>query len=88
MEQRMSVISLGVADLPAMRQLYTHTLGWQPVAANGDIVFFKLNGLLLSLCCGTQLASFASLPAPGGQSGFRGFTLAHNVSPDEQVRAL
>lgn len=88
MEQRLSVITLGVEDLPAMRQFYTGQLGWQPVAANGDIVFYTLNGLLLSLCRRAQLADFAGLPAPGSQSGFRGFTLAHNVSSDEQVRAL
>jgi hypothetical protein len=88
MEQRLSLITLGVEDLPAMRQFYTDTLGWQPVAANKDIVFFKLNGLLLSLYSRAQLADFVGLSAPGSQSGFRGFTLAYNVPSDEQVRAL
>ena len=70
-----------------MRQLYTGQLGWQLVADNVDIVFYTLNGLLPSLCSRAQLADFAGLPAPGSQSGFRGFTLAHNVCSDEQVRA-
>ncbi len=88
MEQRLSVVTLGVEDLPAMRQFYTDKLGWQPAAAGGDIVFFKLNGLLLSLYDRKQLAAFMNLPLPGSPIGFRGFTLAYNVNTAAEVLDL
>ncbi len=88
MKQRLSVVTLGVEDLPAMRQFYAGKLGWQPAAANGDIVFFKLNGLLLSLYGRKQLATFLNLPLPGNPIGFRGFTLAYNVNTAGEVLDL
>lgn len=88
MEQRLSVITLGVKDLPAMRQFYTQQLGWQPVASNREIVFFKLNGLLLSLYGSSQLADFLGLSPSEDQSGFRGFTLAYNVLSSGEVLTL
>jgi catechol-2,3-dioxygenase len=83
MEQRLSIITLGVDDLPAMQAFYKNKIGWQPVAANRDIVFFRLNGFLLSLFSLKQLADFINLPQV--QSGFRGFTLAYNVNSGQEV---
>lgn len=48
MQQRMSVLTIGADNLSAMKNFYEQTLGWQPVVQNKDIVFFKLNGFLLS----------------------------------------
>jgi catechol 2,3-dioxygenase-like lactoylglutathione lyase family enzyme len=45
MNQRMSIITIGTDNLQAMRQFYVEKFGWQPVAENKDILFFKLNGL-------------------------------------------
>lgn len=49
MEQRISVLTIGAEDLNAMKTFYEQTLGWIPVAQNKDIVFYKLNGFLLSV---------------------------------------
>jgi catechol 2,3-dioxygenase-like lactoylglutathione lyase family enzyme len=59
MEQRLSIITIGTDDLHAMRNFYVQTFGWQPVAENKEIIFFKLNGFLFGLCGRTQLAEFA-----------------------------
>jgi uncharacterized protein len=69
-----------------MQNFYEQQVGWQPVAANKDIVFFQLNGLLLSLFSRQQLADYLQLPPV--QSGFRGFTLACNVHSRQEVGQL
>ena len=47
MEQRLTIVTIGVDDLAAMRDFYVEKFGWTPVAENKDIVFFKLSGTLL-----------------------------------------
>ncbi|MBD2753030.1 VOC family protein [Spirosoma validum] len=86
MEQRLSVITLGVDDLAAMKQFYSEIIGWPTVAENKDIVFYTLNGFLFSLFGRTSLAKGAGL-APEG-SGFRSFTLAYNVPTRQEVDHL
>ncbi|MBB3183748.1 catechol 2,3-dioxygenase-like lactoylglutathione lyase family enzyme [Halomonas fontilapidosi] len=49
MEQRVSLITLGVGDLARARRFY-EGLRWQAgMAVNDEVVFFQLNGLILSL---------------------------------------
>ena len=49
MDQRVSVITLGVADLPRARAFY-EALGWRTGAAPGDdVVFFQVGGGVLAL---------------------------------------
>ncbi|WP_207511941.1 VOC family protein [Longitalea luteola] len=86
MEQRLSVITLGAQDLQAMRNFYIEKFGWKPVAENKDIIFFKLNGFLLSLYGRKELAEFAKVPAAG--NGFRSFVLAYMVDSKEKVEEL
>lgn len=86
MQSRLSVITLAVDDLAIMREFYSEKIGWKPVAENKDIVFYKMNGFLLSLCMKKDLASFIGI-APEG-TGFRSFTLGYNVSTKEEVDEL
>jgi len=83
MEQRLSVITLGVDNLAAQKEFYKSKLGWRAVAENKDIVFFKLNGFLFSLFDRKQLAESSGVEAAG--SGFRSFTISYNVSSKEEV---
>lgn len=48
MEQRVSLITIGVAD-PARARAFYESLGWKAAFENEEIVFFQLNGLVLGL---------------------------------------
>ena len=86
MEPRISIITLGVIDLPRSIEFYRDGLGL-PMRENGDaIAFFQTAGTWLALFPGDALAADANVPGDG--SGFRGFTLAHNVESREQVDAV
>jgi catechol 2,3-dioxygenase-like lactoylglutathione lyase family enzyme len=87
MDQRVTIITLGVADLKISSDFYEQKFGWQRLkSSNDDIVFFKLNGLILSLYSREKLAEDATIPADG--HGFPGFTLAYNVRRQEEVDEL
>lgn len=86
MEQRMSLITLGVNDLARARRFYEEGLGWKVGLAEGEIVFLQLNGLILSLYPRAALAKDAGVVEPGG--GFGGITLAHNVRSEPEVDTL
>jgi catechol 2,3-dioxygenase-like lactoylglutathione lyase family enzyme len=49
MEQRVSVITLGVADLARAKRFYVDGLGWRPGLDVAEIVFFQIGGLVLGL---------------------------------------
>ena len=82
MEQRVSVITLGVADLARARRFY-EALGWATRAEpDDDVVFFQAGGLVLALWDRGLLAEDSGVQdAPG----FGGVTLAHNVRSPERV---
>lgn len=86
MEQRISVLTIGADDLVAMKRFYSETLGWKPVAENRDIVFYKLNGFLLSICDRKMLADFIGISSAG--TGFRCSTIGYNVNSREDVLLL
>jgi catechol 2,3-dioxygenase-like lactoylglutathione lyase family enzyme len=87
MDQRLTVVTLGVADLARSRHFY-EALGWTPAASSTEhIVFFSAGAIILGLYDRKALAEDAQLPAPG--SGFGGITLAQNVASRAEVdRAL
>ncbi|MEZ5957850.1 MAG: VOC family protein [Hyphomonadaceae bacterium] len=83
MEPRVSLITLGVADLGRSRDFY-EKLGFKVSSLGGDgVVFFQIGALALSLFPRERLAEDAKVSGEG--SGFRGFTLAHNVRTREEV---
>jgi len=82
MEQRVSVITLGVRDLPRARAFY-EALGWKTGAKpDDDVVFFQAGGMVVSLWSREQLAA-DSVVEDGG--GWGGVTLAHNVRSPAEV---
>lgn len=87
MDPRISIVTLGVADLAVSRRFYEAGLGWKAAAASTDaICFFQLGGLVLALYPRDLLAEDAMVAAEGG--GFRGVTLAHNVREKTKVAAV
>ncbi|WP_456305472.1 hypothetical protein [Falsiroseomonas frigidaquae] len=47
MQQQISVITLGVADLARSRTFYGSGFGWNPVFENAEVIFYQMNGLML-----------------------------------------
>lgn len=87
MEPRLSLVTLGVDDLERARTFY-EALGWRASpASQGDVVFFQLNGMALSLYPRELLAEDAAIP-PGGKPAFSGVTLAHNCRSEREVDAI
>ncbi|MEH0980879.1 VOC family protein [Micromonospora sp. CPCC 205556] len=79
MEQRISLVTLGVADLPRARAFY-EALGWRGQEVE-ETVFFQAGGLALVLWGREKLAADAGVPDtdPGGM------TLAQNVRSPAEV---
>jgi len=85
MQQSLSFITLGVADLARSRSFY-RALGWQESSASSlEIVFFKAGTVAFTLFARDALADDANV-APAG-TGFQGFTMAHNVASELAVTA-
>lgn len=84
MEQRVSLITLGVGDLQRARAFYVG-IGWAPTLELEDVVFFQAGGSVLSLWGRDQLAEDSGVEDPGGWGGV---TLAHNVGSPEEVREV
>ena len=82
MEQRVSVITLGVRDLERARRFY-ETLGWTTGAEpDDDVVFFQAGGMVVALWGRDQLAE-DSVVQDGG--GWGGITLAYNARSPADV---
>jgi catechol 2,3-dioxygenase-like lactoylglutathione lyase family enzyme len=87
MQQRLSLITLGVRDLPRSRAFYEQGLGWKPAASSQEsVTFYDLGGYALGLYGLEALAEDAQLPLGGG--GFGGITLAYNTHSREDVDRL
>ena len=81
MDQRVSLITLGVRDIGRARAFY-EALGWQGQSPDGEVVFFQAGGMILALWDREKLAE-DSVVADGG--GWGGVTLAYNVASPEDV---
>ena len=86
MEQRLSIITIGADSLQAMRKFYVEKFGWEPVAENKDIIFFKLNGFLFGLYGRENMAAFNNTSSEG--SGFRPYNMAYMVESKEEVEKI
>ncbi len=83
MEQRLSVVTLGVGDLTRSRQFYEQGLGWKRGNDSQDVVFYQLNGMVLALFPRTELAKDALISNEG--HGFGGISLALCARSREEV---
>lgn len=87
MEQRMSLITLGVADLPRAVAFYEDALGWKPEPGPPGVVFFDLNGVVFALWPHDDLAKDMGVAADSVPA-YRGYALAHNVRSEAEVDAI
>jgi catechol 2,3-dioxygenase-like lactoylglutathione lyase family enzyme len=69
MDQRVSLITLGVADLALARRFYEDGLGWTPLSALDEVAFYQLPGLGFALFERKALEADAGRPVDGGFSG-------------------
>jgi uncharacterized protein len=85
MEQRISLITLGVSDLDRARAFY-EALGWEQVGDRSlDVAFFQAGGMALALWGRDQLAQDSGVTDGGGWGGV---TLAYNVRSPQDVDAV
>ena len=81
MEQRLSLVTLGVRDLAASRAFYKR-LGWrESSASNAEVAFFQCGGLVFALWGREALADDAGVRA--ADEGFANVSLAQNVRSKE-----
>ncbi len=84
MEQRLSLVTLGVADLERSIAFY-EGLGWSRAMRGAKgVAFFQLGSMGLSLCPASDLAADAGVPEEP-LTPFRAVALAHNVRRREEV---
>lgn len=81
MEQRLSAVTLGVADVARARAFY-EALGWTGESPDGEVVFFQTGGLVFALWGRDKLADDSAVLDGGGWGGV---TLAHNVASPAEV---
>jgi uncharacterized protein len=85
MEQRVSLVTLGVSDLARARAFY-EALGWKTGAGpDDDVVFFQSGGMIVALWSRASLAEDSGVEDSGGWGGV---TLAHNVRSPAEVDAV
>jgi uncharacterized protein len=85
MEQRISLVTLGVSDVARSRAFY-EALGWRGQEVE-ETVFFQAGGLALVLWGRDKLARDCGL-TDAAAAGFGGIALAHNVRSDAEVDDL
>jgi catechol 2,3-dioxygenase-like lactoylglutathione lyase family enzyme len=85
MEQRLSLITLGVRDLDRARRFYG-ALGWRAAPDdNDDVAFFQAGGMVLALWDRARLAEDSTVVDGGGWGGV---TLAYNTRSEAEVDAV
>ena len=84
-EQRVSLVTLGVKDLAQARAFY-ETLGWHTHAEpDDDVVFFQAGGMIVALWSRSNLAADSGVDDGGGWGGV---TLAYNTGSPAEVDAV
>src|SRR3954468_21439179 len=85
MEQRLSLVTLGVRDLKNARAFY-EALGWKTGADPADdVVFFQAGGIVVALWDRALLAEDSTVADSGGWGGI---TLAYNVNSRQEADDL
>jgi hypothetical protein len=84
-EQRLSLVTLGVSDLGRARRFY-EALGWKTRAApDDDVVFFQAGGMIVALWGRDRLAEDSGVEDSGGWGGI---TIAYNTRDTGEVDAV
>ena len=84
MQQQISVVTLGVADMARSRRFYVEGFGWKPVFERDEIIFYQMNGLVF----GTWLKADLEADMKRASADRGAFSLAHNVAREEDVTPL
>ena len=85
MEQRITLVTLGVADLERARAFY-EGLGWKRANAHAEVAFYQAGGMVVALWSREDLAKDAGLDSEG--RGFAGIALAYNTRSRDEVDAV
>lgn len=86
MEQRLSLVTLGVADLARARRFYEDGLGWTRGNAEEGVAFYQMPGSILALWPRPALAEDAGVEDAG--AAFSGVALAYNARSRAEVDAV
>jgi len=87
MDQRMTILTLGVSDVKLLTEFYEEKFGWEKTeSSNENITFFNLNSVYLALYDRDELAKDAGVDNDG--NGFKGFTIAYNTRSEKEVDDL
>jgi uncharacterized protein len=84
-EQRVTLVTLGVRDYARAKQFY-EALGWVPALDIQETAFFQANGVILVLWARDKLAEDMGIPDDG--ASWSGIALAHNVRSREEVHRV
>jgi uncharacterized protein len=85
-EPRISIITLGVADMRRARAFY-ETLGFSVgPSSNDNVTFFQAGGMILALYGRAALAEDAHVA--DSQPGFSGVSIAYNCRSEADVDAM
>ncbi|MBS1837790.1 MAG: VOC family protein [Actinobacteria bacterium] len=99
MQQRLSLVTLGVADIERSRRFY-EALGWVGESPDGEVWFFQCGGMVVALWSRELLAADSGIHDSGihdsgvndsgvdDSGGWGGVTLAHNVTSPAEVDAI
>jgi hypothetical protein len=91
MEQRLSLVTLGVRDLSRARKFYEEGLGWtRSAGVEGEVAFYQLGGMIFALWGREKLAEDARAEAVAVTPGksFGGMALAYNTRDEAAVDAV
>jgi uncharacterized protein len=83
-DQRLSLVTLGVADTGRSRSFY-EALGWSGESPDGDVVFFQAGGMIVALWGRDKLSADSAAVDAGGWGGV---TLAYNAGSPEEVDSI
>ncbi len=86
MDQRVSIVTLGVKDLGSSKRLYVDGFGWKPLYEGNEIIFLQTGGMVFALFRRDHLAAdFQADPATFGPAPM---ALAYNVRARNEVNPL
>lgn len=83
MQLRLSLVTLGVADVASSRHFYEAMGLTASSASQAEVAFFQLGNVVLGLFGRADLAQDANVP--DGPPGFSGVALAWNVASESEV---
>lgn len=87
MEQRISLVTLGVSDLARARRFYEDGLGWRRGNSDDSVAFYEIPGGIFALWSRAALAEDAGVEDAGGRE-FGGVALAYNTRSKAEVDSV